>query len=61
MLAKKTINPSKIYQFTFNNPLKPIFFDKKYPKTMQNRPTQIVNSIFLIEHPFLTDFYRLLL
>ena len=31
---------------TFNNPLKACFFNKKYPITIQIRPTQIIKYIF---------------
>ena len=36
---------------TFNNSLKACFSNKTYFVTIQTRPTQIVNSIFIVAHP----------
>ena len=35
---------------TFNNSLKACFSNETYSVTIQTRPTQIVNSIFIIAH-----------
>ena len=37
---------------TFDNPLKVYFFNKKYPSTIQTRPTQIVKVHFLFKNRF---------
>ena len=41
---------------TLNNPSKASFSNKKYPITIQTRPTQIVKVYFLLKNLFLTDF-----
>ena len=45
---------------TFNNPIKVCFSNKKYPITIQTRPTQIVKVYFLMKNRFLADFKRVL-
>ena len=37
---------------TFNNPLKALFSNKKYPTTIQTHPTQIVKVYFLLKIRF---------
>ena len=48
-----------VYQKTFHNHIKACFSNKKYSIAIQTRPTQIVNSIFLMEKP-LTRFIKII-
>ena len=43
----------------FDNPIKACFSIKKYLVSIETRPTQIANSIFLIESPVLSGFLGL--
>ena len=56
MIEKKKITQilQKIFciPITFNNPLKVCFSNKKYPITIQTRPTQIVKVYFLLKDGF---------
>ena len=54
-LRKDIINVFCI-PINFNNPIKVCISNKKYPITIQKRPTQIVKVYFLLNNCFLTDF-----
>ena len=43
---------------SFNNVIKALSY-KKYPVTIQTRPTQIVNTIILITTPVLNEFLKI--
>ena len=45
---------------TCNNPTKAEFSNKKKYASIQTRPTQIVNSIFLIQKPVSTGFLKII-
>ena len=45
-----------LYTNNSNNPLKVCFSDKKYPSTIQTRPTQIEKVYFLLKNQSLMDF-----
>jgi hypothetical protein len=49
-----------LYTNNFYQSIQTCFSNKKYPITIQTRPTQIIKVYFLLENKFLGEFLRII-